>query len=119
MLVLVNQERSARGLPEFVADPALTSIARGHSADMGARAYFSHTNPDGLDPFDRMAAAGISFGNAAENIASAPTVQWAHDALMDSPGHRANLLNPSLRRIGIGIAPKDSKSILVTQAFTD
>ncbi len=119
MLVLVNQERVARGLPQFVADPALTALARAHSADMAARSYFSHTNPDGLDPFDRMGAAGISFGSAAENIAWAPTVEWAHDALMDSPGHRANLLNPSLGRIGIGIAPKDSKSILVTQAFTN
>ncbi len=119
MLALVNQERAANGLPPFTLDPALSSVARAHSLDMATRSYFSHTNPDGLSPFDRMSRAGITFRSAAENIAWAGTVDIAHTSLMNSPGHRANILNPTLNRIGIGIVPKDSRNVMVTQVFTD
>jgi len=119
MLTLLNQERTSRDLPPFVLDAKLTEVARAHSADMRDRDYFSHTNPDGLSPFDRMKAAGISFGWAAENIAWGPGVEWAHQGLMDSPGHRANILNPELLRIGIGIVGPTNGQQWFTQAFTD
>lgn len=119
LLNLLNGERATYGLTPFTLDSRLVDLARRHSADMVARAYFSHTNPDGLDPFQRMAAAGISYLDAAENIAWGPDVAWAHNALMNSPGHRANILNPNLHRIGIGIVPKDGQNIMVTQAFID
>lgn len=119
MLALVNQERAANGLAPLTLDPALSSVARAHSLDMATRSYFSHTNPDGLSPFDRMSRAGITFRSAAENIAWAGTVDIAHTSLMNSPGHRANILNPTLNRIGIGIVPKDSRNVMVTQVFTD
>lgn len=119
MLALVNQARAANGLAPFTLDPALVDVARRHSADMVARGYFAHLNPDGLDPFARMAAAGITYQAAAENIAWAGDASLAHTALMNSPGHRANLLNPQLGRIGIGIVRKDSMHVMVTQLFRD
>ena len=119
MLALVNQERVANGLAPFTMDPGLSNVARSHSSDMVARGYFAHTSPDGLSPFDRMSRAGISFRSAAENIAWAGNVEVAHTSLMNSPGHRANILNPGLRRIGIGIVQKDGLHIMVTQLFMD
>ena len=123
MLALVNQARVANGLPVFTLDPALIEVARRNSADMVARGYFSHINPEGLDPFARMAAAGITYTSAAENIAWAGDTTLAHEALMNSPSHRANLLNPKLARIGIGIGigigivRKDATHVMVTQLF--
>jgi uncharacterized protein YkwD len=66
-----------------------------------------------------MAAAGLTYRAAAENIAWAGDTVQAHTALMNSPGHRANLLNPALQRIGIGIVQKGSGSVMVTQLFRD
>jgi uncharacterized protein YkwD len=86
---------------------------------MVAKGYFSHTDLAGRSPFDRMRAAGISYRAAAENIAWAGSVEQAHTSLMNSPGHRANILNGQLNRIGIGIVQKDGMHVMVTQAFTD
>lgn len=119
MLALVNQARTANGLAPFTLDVALSNVARAHSSDMVVRSYFSHTSPDGLSPFDRMTRAGITYRSAAENIAWAGSVAVSHESLMNSPGHRANLLNPGLNRIGIGIVRKDSLHIMVTQVFRD
>lgn len=119
MLVLVNQERTSRGLVALVRDEALTAVARAHSLDMQERDYFAHTNPEGLSPFDRMSAAGISYGWAAENLAWGPGVEWGHQGLMESPGHRANILNPELRRVGIGVVGPANGQQYFTQAFTD
>ena len=119
MFALVNQARLANGLAPFTLDAALADVARRHSADMVARGYFGHINPDGLDPFERMAAAGITYTSAAENIGWAGDATLAHNALMSSPAHRTNLLNPQLGRIGVGIVRKDSMHIMVTQLFTN
>jgi uncharacterized protein YkwD len=119
MLALLNQARLASGLAPFTLDPALSDVARAHSADMVARAYFAHSSPEGLSPFDRMTRAGITFRAAAENIAWAGSVPISHNSLMNSPGHRSNILNSSLNRIGIGIVQKDARHIMVTQLFRD
>ncbi|MFL6333586.1 MAG: CvpA family protein [Pyrinomonadaceae bacterium] len=117
MLELVNQERVAAGLGALAPDPELTEVARAHSADMFARGYFAHVSPDGLDPFDRMRRAGITFRAAGENLALAPTVRVAHTGLMNSPGHRANILRPSFGRLGIGIVDGGYRGIMVSQEF--
>jgi uncharacterized protein YkwD len=104
VLALVNSERAAAGCPAVQADERLASVARAHSADMRDRDFFSHTNPDGLDPFDRARAAGISYARA-ENIAAGQAdpaevmTDW-----MNSAGHRQNILNCSLTTLGVGIA---------------
>ncbi len=117
MLDLINSERIAAGLKPLAPDPELTEVARRHSADMFARGYFAHNTPEGRDPFDRMRAANVRFLTAGENLALAPTVQVAHIGLMNSPGHRANILNKDFGRVGIGIMDGGIRGLMVTQDF--
>jgi uncharacterized protein YkwD/uncharacterized membrane protein required for colicin V production len=119
MLALVNEERTSRGLVPLEMDAELRLVARAHAADMFARGYFAHDTPDGVDPFERMRAANIVFGLAGENLALAPTVEIAHDGLMNSPGHRANILNEGFRRVGIGVLDGGVFGKMFVQEFTD
>jgi uncharacterized protein YkwD len=117
MLDLVNQERRAAGLNPLTPDPELTEVARKHSADMFARGYFAHDTPEGLSPFDRMNNAGVHFITAGENLALAPTIPVAHTGLMNSPGHRANILRPQFGRVGIGVMDGGMRGLMVSQEF--
>lgn len=117
MLDLVNQERVAAGLKPLQADPELTEVARQHSADMFARGYFAHDTPEGASPFDRMHSAGVRFITAGENLALAPTIPVAHTGLMNSPGHRANILRPEFGRVGIGVMDGGMRGLMVSQEF--
>lgn len=117
MLVLVNKERKKAGLKPLKADPALAVVAREHSRDMFARGYFSHYTPEGKAPSDRIRAAKIPFITAGENLALAQTLSIAHEGLMNSPGHRANILHPAFGRVGIGILDGGPHGIMVTQNF--
>ena len=117
MLDLVNQERQAAGLNPLAPDPELTEVARRHSADMFARGYFAHDTPEGLTPFDRMQQGGVRFITAGENLALAPTIPVAHTGLMNSPGHRANILRPQFGRVGIGVMDGGMRGLMVSQEF--
>lgn len=117
MLELVNAERIKRGLSPVKADPELAAVARAHSADMFARGYFSHYTPENKDPFDRMKAAGVKFVTAGENLALGQTLQICHTGLMNSPGHRANILNKSFGRLGIGILDGGIHGLMISQEF--
>ncbi|WP_340561461.1 sigma-70 family RNA polymerase sigma factor [Streptomyces sp. GSL17-111] len=100
---LVNAERARAGCGPVRHNDRLETAAARHSADMAARDYFDHTDPDGGDPGDRMSAAGYSWSTYGENIARGQ--QSASDvvgAWMDSPGHRANILNCSFEEMGVG-----------------
>lgn len=119
MLQLVNEERNIAGLPPVVADTALRDVARAHSRDMFTRGYFSHYSPDGVSPFDRMNAAGISYSYAGENLALAPSTKLAMQGLMNSPGHRANILNPNFKKLGIGVIDGGVYGRMYSQEFTD
>jgi uncharacterized protein YkwD len=117
MLVMVNRERTERGLKPLVADTAMRQVALAHSRDMFARGYFSHYTPEKKDPFDRMRKARIRYVTAGENLALARTIAIAHTGLMNSPGHRANILNPSYGRLGIGIADGGMHGLIISQEF--
>lgn len=119
MLELVNQERTSRGLKALKMDDALRRLARAHSKDMFERGYFAHVNPDGKDPFDRMKDAGIVFRVAGENLALAPNVELAHQGLMNSPGHRANILTAEFKLVGIGCIDGGSYGKMFSQEFTN
>ena len=119
MLDLLNAERDAAGLPPLRADPALAGIARAHSRDMLARGYFAHLAPEGTTPFERMRAGGVRFRAAGENLALAPTLALAHRGLMDSPGHRENILRAAFGRVGIGVLDAGRHGLMVTQKFRD
>ncbi|HYO98985.1 MAG TPA: CvpA family protein [Pyrinomonadaceae bacterium] len=117
MLELVNRERAAAGLAPLAADDELREVARRHSADMFARGYFAHVTPEGRDPFARIREGGVSFRTAGENLALAPTLSIAHTGLMNSPGHRANILRPQFGRVGIGVMDGGRRGLMVTQNF--
>lgn len=117
MLQLVNEERVKRGLSALKPDPELAAVARAHSTDMFARGYFSHYSPEKADPFDRMKKAGVKFLTAGENLALGRTLKICHEGLMNSPGHRANILNPAFGRLGIGIMDGGLYGLMISQEF--
>ncbi len=117
MLEMVNEERAKHGLKPLKEDPEMKVVARKHSADMFARGYFSHHTPEGKDPFDRMRAENVRFLTAGENLSLARTLNMAHDGLMNSPGHRANILRPSYGRVGIGVLDGGIYGLMITQNF--
>lgn len=102
-LAETNVARREFGLTELVCDDALTRAARLHSQDMCELGYFEHDSADGRTFADRIRAQGVMYRTAGENIAwGQPTPAAVHEAWMDSPGHRANILNGDFGRIGIG-----------------
>lgn len=101
-----NAERAAAGCGPLVVDERLTAAAQLHSEDMLAQGYFDHTSLDGRSPWDRAKAQGYA-NPGAENIAKGQaTAEDVVRAWMDSPGHRANILNCDLREIGVGHADR-------------
>jgi uncharacterized protein YkwD len=103
VLKLVNEERAQVGCSPVAANSALTALAQNYSEDMAARGFFDHTDPDGRTPWDRAEKAGIS-NLGGENIARGQADAAAvMDAWMNSPGHRANILNCDFKTLGVGV----------------
>ncbi|MBJ7904679.1 CAP domain-containing protein [Streptomyces sp. DSM 110735] len=103
VLALVNQERAKVGCTPVTANTDLTKLAEAFSGDMAARDFFDHTDPDGATPWDRASKAGIT-GLGGENIARGQTDPAAvMEAWMNSPGHRANILNCDFKTLGVGV----------------
>lgn len=119
MLTLINNERAKVGARPLVVDPTIVPVARAHSRDMWERGYFSHVDPDGKSPGDRMTAGRVTFTLAGENLALAPTVELAHQGLMNSEGHRRNILEPGFGRVGIGVIDGGIYGKMFTQNFAD
>ncbi len=118
VVTLVNQERAKAGCPALTVDSRLVAAARGHSQDMATRNYFDHNTPDGVTPWTRITNAGYRYSMAAENIAEGQsTPASVMDAWMNSQGHRANILNCSLRNIGVGLAYNSRHTPYWTQDF--
>lgn len=117
MIDLVNQERAKQGLQPLKADPALVRVGRAHSKDMFERGYFSHYSLEGKTVSDRLRGAGVRFLVAGENLALAQTLTIAHNGLMESTGHRANILQPRYGRIGVGILDGGIYGLMITQVF--
>ncbi|HVV88470.1 MAG TPA: CAP domain-containing protein [Kofleriaceae bacterium] len=121
MRELVNRDRAAAGLPPVAADPALADVARAHSQEMARTGVVGHVSPTTGDASDRAARAGIHTGLLLENIARAYGVAEAEEGLMNSPGHRANVLAPGVTHVGIGIElgaeVGGRREIFVTQMY--
>ncbi len=117
MLDLVNRARAAQGLAPLAVDMRLVETARLKSRDMVEKGYFGHVSPTYGTVADMWRRAGISFAGGGENIAGAPTVDMAFNNLMNSPGHRANILNPAFTHIGIGIVDGGPYGKMITQQF--
>jgi uncharacterized protein YkwD len=118
VVTLVNQQRATAGCKALTVDSRLTTAARGHSQDMANRDYFDHNTPEGVTPWTRITNAGYHFSAAAENIAAGQTTPASvMNAWMNSPGHRANILNCNLRNIGVGLAYNAKHTPYWTQDF--
>jgi uncharacterized protein YkwD len=129
VLALVNQVRATgadchtKGVfaatGPLTMHPALRCAARKHSADMAARNFFDHTNPDGELPWDRMAKAGYAdYSNAGENIAAgSPDAQGTMNQWLGSDGHCANIMSPNFTDIGVGYSTGGQYGHLWTQVF--
>jgi len=119
MFQSLNQERNKRGLKTLVFDISLRDVGRKHCIDMFNRGYFSHYTPEGQSPFDRMGQDGINYTYAGENLAFAPNASLAMQGLMQSPGHRENILSENFGRIGIGVIDGGIYGKMFCQEFTN
>lgn len=118
VLELVNVQREENGLEPLQWDDKLANAAQAHCEDMIERNFFDHNNPDGESSYDRIKAQGVPYFMTAENIAAGQqTPESVMDSWMNSEGHRANILNPELTHIGIGVAYGGYYGIYWTQCF--
>jgi len=118
MVEYVNGERVKAGLNPLQVDIQLSNVARVKSQDMVDNGYFAHNSPTYGSPFEMMRDFGIRYRAAGENIAKNSSVTAAHEALMNSEGHRANILNQNFTHIGIGIVDSGGiGGIIITQMF--
>lgn len=120
VFALINAERVDEGIAPLTHDAQLSEVARCHSEDMLARGFFSHTNPDGEDPFDRLANAGVTYRIAGENVAMLSNypnpAEGVVEGWMDSAGHRENILRESFTHSGLGVA-RSGETYYFTQVF--
>lgn len=125
LVALTNLSRTSNGLSSLPADARLNSIARSRSEDMIARGYFSHSiPPDGTNVRDIIESLGIGFRNASENIAfnnalDFISLQLASDDFMNSPSHRANVLDGRWHRVGAGVMGGADRKTMYTVVFLE
>lgn len=119
MFKKVNEERKKLAIPELIQFAPISGVARSHAKDMWERSYFSHYSPEGKDVGDRLGEANIKYSFAGENLALAPTLSTAHTGLMNSKGHRENILEPRFKKIGIGVIDNGVYGKMFVQVFTD
>ncbi|MET1179164.1 CAP domain-containing protein [Peribacillus simplex] len=118
VLSLVNEERSKRDLPSLKMDTAISQVAILKSEDMRDSNYFNHTSPSYGSPFEMMKSFGISYKYAGENIAAGqPSADSVMKSWMNSPGHKANILNKNYTHIGIGHVTGGKYTHYWTQQF--
>lgn len=110
----INRHRESLGCSQLVWDDHLATVARRHSEDMTKRHFFSHTNPDGKNPFDRLKDAKVTYRAAAENLAQGQTLgRDVYDDWIESQGHRENLENCEYTHFGIGWSNRNWTLLLV------
>ncbi|GKS42320.1 CAP domain-containing protein [Staphylococcus argenteus] len=116
---LVNAERKQHELPTLKYSKQNSETARKHSKDMADNHYFDHTNLKGQSPFDRLKKDGITFRSAGENLAYGQVSSiYAHEGLMNSLGHRKNILNDAFNTLGVGVDFNDEKQPFWTENYT-
>ena len=115
---LVNVERTKVGLPSLTESSELNNVADIKSKDFVSNNYFAHNSPTYGTPFEMLRSFGVSFTAAGENIASGQkTAADVMNSWMNSSGHRANILNTSYNKIGVGVAKDSSGNTYWTQMF--
>jgi uncharacterized protein YkwD len=119
LLQTMNDERAGRGLRPLQLDRQLCAIAYEHAIDMARRNYFSHTTPEGLSPFERMAARHYRFGYAGENLALDESARSIARDFWNSLEHRSNMLGPHYARVGIASVDDPPEGLIVVEDFSD
>ncbi len=115
---LTNAARVRHGRSILEWEGSVSGTARKHSADMAIHDYFSHENKEGKSPFDRMKDDGIRFHGAGENLAYGQSSSiFAHEGLMNSPGHRENILLDTYSHLGVGVAFNEKSQPYYTENF--
>ncbi|MGM0839534.1 MAG: CAP domain-containing protein [Bacillota bacterium] len=115
---LTNATRVEKGLNALSWDDQVRDTARKHSLDMAEQNYFSHTNLEGESPFDRMEEDQVAFRTAGENLAYGQLSSiFAHEGLMNSKGHRENILQPHYEHLGVGVAFNGKAQPYFTENF--
>jgi stress response protein SCP2 len=115
---LTNRERTSRGLGALATDSRLARAAHVHSVDMATRDFFAHECPSGTQAWDRAVASGYRYRKVAENIAAGQrSAAEVVEGWMNSPGHRANILDGELTQIGVGYATGGEYGTYWTQVF--
>ena len=115
---LTNATRVNHNLPILTWDADVRDTARDHSLDMAENDYFGHTNLEGLSPFDRLQQDDISFSTAGENLAYGQFSSiFAHEGLMNSLGHRENILQERFLNLGVGVAFNNESQPFYTEKF--
>ena len=118
---LVNRDRRRAGVPALVAHPELSAVAQSHAEDMRDGRFFAHVSPRTGRLVERAEDAGIAYVRIGENIAVGQNVREAQEALMRSPGHRMNLLDPEFTHLGLGVAveidDQGRQRVYVTENF--
>ncbi|HUJ63167.1 MAG TPA: CAP domain-containing protein, partial [Kofleriaceae bacterium] len=121
LLALANRDRAAAGLPGLIWDDRIAAVARKYSEEMRTTKIVAHVSAISGSVVDRLKAAGITSSVVLENVARDYSVVGAHEGLMNSPGHRANLLSATATHIGIGVAYGDEvagrREMFLTQVF--
>lgn len=117
LFALANGERARAGLPPLQWSGAAAEVAHEHSEDMCNSDFVGHVSPNSGGPADRVRSAGIKVSLVLENVARAPSIRQVHRGLMNSPGHRANILSPEATELGIGVVRHESGELLATQVF--
>jgi uncharacterized protein YkwD len=119
LFALTNEARRAAGRRPLAPLPALTEVARRHSADMAKNHFVAHVSPTTGTPSDRLRRAGVGAIYVLENVGVASSAREVHEGLMGSPGHRTNILDPNATHLGVGVVrdPSSGGGLIVTENF--
>lgn len=116
VLKMVNDERKERDLVPLKLDLTLTKLARMKGEDLVEHQVFSHDSPTYGNPIEMLKTYGIEYRRLGENLATAGNIWVTHFRLMNSPGHRANILGSQFTHVGIGVVPNGG-GVLVVELF--
>jgi uncharacterized protein YkwD len=116
LLKLVNMVRENSGVQALQWDPKVAQAALAHAKQLADHAQLGHRFEGEPELDQRVGATGARFSAVAENVAVADNVNEAHTALMMSPGHRANILNPAYNALGVAVVQRD-RSLFITEDF--
>ncbi|MBL8604276.1 MAG: CAP domain-containing protein [Myxococcales bacterium] len=121
LLESLNAARRAAHLRPLEPLAALVAVSRAHAAEMASGHFVAHNSADGTTPGERLRRAGLQSGLSLENVGRGYSARELHDGLMASPGHRANILNPTVTHVGIGVVRESGPSggLIVSQDFIE